>query len=202
MRRSFACAFVVFALVSSGCRSARSAGFWYGERAMVLRSGLAGILGGPLTGEEQATIERESMAEVRRAFAGLNIEITASPQAFWRVQVVPTLGRRGALPASGASVALGMLGGSGAIGFDIVALNAARYARPGAPRQEIVDGIGRGIGRVAIHELGHQILGTAAMHDETDRDSYEYPSPERASQYYGRLHWTLAWHLLQQKLGA
>jgi hypothetical protein len=65
----------------------------------------------------------------------------------------------------------------------------------------MIEGIGRGIGRVAAHEFAHQILGSAAMHNATDQYSYEYPSPDRASQYYGELHWTIARPLLQRKLG-
>lgn len=59
---------------------------------------------------------------------------------------------------------------------------------------------GRGIGRVAAHEFGHQILGTGLVHNTDDENSYEYPSPDRAAQYYGELHWTTARPLLEQKL--
>jgi len=38
------------------------------------------------------------------------------------------------------------------------------------------------------------------MHNRTDENSYEYPSPDRASQYYGELHWTTARPILEQKL--
>ena len=33
-----------------------------------------------------------------------------------------------------------------------------------------------------------QILGANAVHNDADPDSYEYGSPDRASQYYGELH--------------
>lgn len=82
-----------------------------------------------------------------------------------------------------------------------MALKAIRYAPPDASRQTMIDGIGRGIGRVAAHEFAHQILGAAAVHNNADEKSYEYPSPDRSAQYYGELHWTTAWPLLQQKLG-
>lgn len=68
-------------------------------------------------------------------------------------------------------------------------------------RRPTDEGIGRGIGRVAAHEFAHLILGAAAVHNDLDEDSYEYPSPDRASQHYGQLHWTTAWPLLRQKLG-
>jgi len=60
--------------------------------------------------------------------------------------------------------------------------------------------IGRGIGHVAVHEFAHQILNTSAVHNKEDEHSYEYPSPDRSSQYYGDLHWTTARPFLEQKL--
>ncbi len=71
-----------------------------------------------------------------------------------------------ALPRAGESLALGILGGTGAIGLDTVALNAIQYAPAEASRQAVLDGIGRGIGRVAVHELVHQILGAASAHND------------------------------------
>jgi hypothetical protein len=149
----------------------------------------------PLTADEVASIHQRSRAELEHAFSGLRIRVAEDRTAFWRVQVVASLPARAhqALPKAGESIALGMLGGNGAIGFDVVALNAIRYAPAGASRQTIVEGIGRGVGRVAIHEFAHQILGATDMHDTADRGSYEYPSPDRPSQYYGDLHWTAAW---------
>ena len=40
------------------------------------------------------------------------------------------------------------------------------------------------------------------MHSRDDRDSFEYFSSDRASQYYGDLHWAGAWPLLATKVGA
>jgi len=65
----------------------------------------------------------------------------------------------------------------------------------------MIEGIGRGVGRVAAHEFAHEILGAVPLHNNLDESSYEYPSPNRAAQYYGELHWTTAGPLLRQKLG-
>src|SRR5262245_12005898 len=157
-----------------------------------------------LSAEETAQIQGLARAELERAFSGLRVSVTANQMSFWRVQVVASLptSRNQSLPKAGESLALGMLGGTGAVGFDVVAASAIRYAPQGASRQAIVDGIGRGIGRVAVHEFAHQMmLGIADLHDSEDENSYEYASPERASQYYGDLHWTKAWPLLQSKFG-
>jgi hypothetical protein len=99
-------------------------------------------------------------------------------------------------------VPLGSFGGIGAVDFRLVEAFALRYAPAGASREAVLEGIGRGVGRVAVHELAHQIAGVAAaVHDAADDHAYEYPSPERASQYYGELHWTIARPLLEQRLG-
>ena len=203
-------ALVVFSSVV-GCvkGSAPTAGFWFEDASFSLPADAATTLGGPLQPRERALIERVSRAELERAFAGL------------RIAIVPTsrrvLARRGPAksaaqraiaragespPRAGESLALGSLGGAGGVDFTFVAILAVRYAPPGAPRQAILEGIGRGIGRVAVHELAHQILGAAAgVHDRDDGNSYEYHRPDRASRSYGELHWTIAWPHLHERLG-
>lgn len=193
---------LIAAACSSARQASRTAGFWFEPDACVIPEGAAAAFA-PLTGGEVVLIQQRSRAELEHAFSGLRIHIVDDRNGFWRVQIVASLPARSqqALPKAGESVALGMLGGTGAVGFDVVALNAIRYAPAGASRQTIVEGIGRGVGRVAVHEFAHQILGAADMHDAADQESYEYPSPDRPSQYYGELHWTAAWPLLQKRLG-
>ena len=86
----------------------------------------------------------------------------------------------------------------------ILAHNAIEYAPPDATRPQVVEGIGRGIGRAAVHELAHQALGgdnLAHLDNRTDRTSYEYANADRQEQYYGELRWTTAWAVLEQKFG-
>jgi len=78
---------------------------------------------------------------------------------------------------------------------------AMAHAPAGTTREQLVAGIGRGVGRVAVHELAHGILGAGAMDNRTDDHSYEYFTHNRESQYYGELHWGPARPLLQQKIG-
>ena len=50
----------------------------------------------------------------------------------------------------------------------------------------MIDGIGRGIGRAAVHELAHQALGLenlAYIDNRTDENSYEYGNADRPAQY-------------------
>jgi hypothetical protein len=186
-------------VLGCGSRTA-TAGFWYGDDTFALPAYAAEKLGGLLTGAELESIKRTSRSEVERAFAGMKVSITDHHDAFWRVEVVRTLRGRGPLPSAGESMPHGFLGGSGGVSFELVALKAIQYAPAGAARQTIVDGIGRGIGRVAAHELAHQMINAAETHNPRDENSYEYPSPDRAAQYYGDLRWTTARPLLEQRL--
>jgi len=191
------------ALTAPGCRTpipAATAGFYYEDAPFALPAPLARQLGGLLTSRELEAIRRISRAEVERAFSGLRIRLSGNRGAFWRVEVVRSLRGRGALPNAGESVPLGFMGGSGAVSFDLVAFKAIQYAPAGASRQTIIEGIGRGIGRVAAHEFAHQISNGGAVHNQADENSYEYPSPDRAAQYYGELHWSTARPLLEEKL--
>jgi hypothetical protein len=188
-------------VVAAGCaRRTPGAGFWYSDKALALPEHATERLGGPLTDDERASIETISRNEVERAFQGLNIRVSDNPSAFWRVDVVESLPRRGPLPNAGESMSLGWMGGAGAVSFELVALKAVQYAPDGASRGAIVEAIGRGIGHVAVHEFAHQILNTSAVHNKDDERSYEYPSPDRSAQYYGDLHWTTARPLLEQTL--
>jgi hypothetical protein len=190
------------ALAGLGCSTSTiaTAGFWYEDSSLALPADAAEKLGGLLTEPELESIKQISRTELGHAFAGLRIHVTDDRRAFWRVEVVRSLGGHGPLPDAGESRSFGWLGGSGGVSFDLVTLEAIRYAPEGASRQRIIEGIGQGIGRVAAHELAHQILNAGAMHNDADENSYEYPSPDRASQYYGELHWTTARPFLERRL--
>jgi hypothetical protein len=185
-------------------------GFWWADTPLLLSADDARKVGGPLTADELRSIEAISRHEVRRAYAGLRISITDRRQAFWRVAVVGaplTVTRnRTTYPFSfaGQSRVFGPLGGSGSVAFAILAHNAIEHAPPGASRQQILEGIGKGVGRAAVHEFAHQALGLdnlSFLDNRTDPDSYEYGNADRRSQYYGELRWTTAWPVLREKFG-
>jgi hypothetical protein len=191
---AFACRVVDFPLPE--------AGFWYESDAFVLSPSTTSRLGAPIDATERARIELVSRSEIERAFKGLRIALTSKADVFWRVSVVQSIPVRTKLqgPAAGESLPMGVLGGVGSVGFDLVAVKAIDYGSPDASRAALIDGIGRGVGRVAVHEFAHQILGLAFAHNDDDPNSYEFGRPDR-SQYYGELHWTTAWPLLQERLG-
>ena len=185
------------------------AGFWWDDAAPFLLSADDALkIGGPVTTDELTRLQQISRAEVRRAYAGLRINVTENRGAFWRVAVVgtpagsPTF--RYPFAAAGESHVFGPLGSWGSVGFLILAHNAIEYAPRGASRDEVVTGIGRGIGRAAVHEFAHQALGldnVSYIDNRTDATSYEYGNADRPEQYYGELRWTTAWPVLKEKFG-
>ena len=162
-------------------------------------------LGGPFTPEEMGAIRAAARAEVEHAFAGLRVKVVDTPRAFWRVRVLPTVQvrrNRRSFGTAGASYGFGMLGGAGFVNFTALAVNAVRYAPPGTTRAGIVEAIGRGIGRSAVHEFAHMMAPDVPIHDTPDPDSYEESNTARFSQYYGEMRWATAWPALRQRLGA
>ena len=77
------------------------------------------------------------------------------------------------------------LGGQGAVSFSWLAGSALGYAPEDATRSDLLDAIGRGIGRSAIHEFTHLFLPKEAIHGSRDIRSYDYHSATRREQYFG-----------------
>jgi hypothetical protein len=99
---------------------------------------------------------------------------------------------------AGASYGFPGLGGWGEVSFQFLAGGALAFAEAEAPRETIVEAIGRGIGRSAVHELAHQLLPRTSIHS-ADRNSYEFDSASRREHYYGEMHWDLALPLLRDR---
>jgi hypothetical protein len=173
------------------------AGFWFEHVTFE-----SARLGGSLTGAEVATIESVARAELREAFTGLAIAISARRDARYTlgvVQEVRDLRFKRPVGVAGQSRGIAGLGGSGRVSFDFLANGAMAWAPDDADRAALVAAIGRGIGRTAVHEFTHQLLPTAPIHDSRDDQSYEYQSAARRAQYFGPMRWDLALPLLQRR---
>lgn len=159
-------------------------------------------IGGPLLPDERQRIRDLAFSALEEAYAGLRVQVEGTPGGTYRVRVLQDFPARPG-PANPVGVArpMGLFGGEAAVSFRGSAAQAMHHAPPGALRTTIVDGIGRGIGRTAAHELAHLILFGEAVPASKDPRSYEYESPDRADQYYGTLHWDTAWPLLIRRLG-
>ncbi len=184
-------------------RTGVNVGFWYEEFPYTFSEPVTAALGGPLTVPEVEAIKRTSREELTRAFSGLRVTVTERREAPWTVRVQLALERRKGqkLPNAGETFAMGPLGARSLVDFTEVLMAAIAHAPAGTTRQQLVAGIGRGVGRVAVHELAHGILGAGAMDNQTDDHSYEYFTHNRPSQYFGELHWTRAWPVLVERVG-
>jgi hypothetical protein len=160
-------------------------------------------LGEPLSMPEYARIDQVAREEIARAFKDFDVAVTANRNARFKVEVIAKLRdwrlqRPGTY--AGESRAVAGFGGSGAVNFEYVANGAMVFAPDDAGRAEIVDALGRGVGRVAIHEFLHQLLPKLAIHDSKDPNSYEGNSPALIEGYFGDLHWDIARPWLDARL--
>jgi hypothetical protein len=174
--------------------------FWFDTISDDARTTLPDRLPDGVSPEDMRLIEAASREEIVRAFRGYPIAIVERVAAHYRVRVVDSL--NGPYGGSAESYALPGFGGHGFVSFRALAHGAIVHAPPDADRQEIVAAIGRGIGRAAVHEFTHQILGRQARIDESkDVQSYEYGSATRREQYYGQMRWDIAEPLLRERFG-
>lgn len=194
---------VLCVVLYRGARAGVDVGFWYEEFPFTFSASVTEALGGPLTLSEIDSIRHISRDELTRAFSGLKVSFTDSRQARLTVVVQLSIQRRKGqrLPNAGETFAMGPFGARSVIDFTEVLMAAMAHAPAGTTRQQLVAGIGRGVGRVAVHELAHGILGAGAMDNQTDDHSYEYFTHNRPSQYYGELHWARAWPVLVERVG-
>jgi hypothetical protein len=174
------------------------AGFWFEK--VEFRSV---VLGGALTADDLGAIERVARAELVGAYAGLPIRITDRRDATFRVRVIQAVldrRMRGTWNVAGEAFAVPGLGGHASVSFEFLANGAVAASPRSATRDEVLQAIGRGIGRTAAHELAHALLPQAPIHDSQDVRSYEYDSAARREQYFGEMHWALARPLLEARL--
>jgi hypothetical protein len=160
-------------------------------------------IGDPITSVEFGTIDRVARAEIANAFADYDVTITSNHEARFKVVVLKEL-RDQRLTRSGANAgesrAVAGFGGSGAVNFEYVANGAMVFSPEHADRSAVIEALGRGIGRVAIHEFLHQLLPKAPLHDSKDIHSYEGNTPAIVEGYFGDLHWDIAAPWLQRRL--
>lgn len=157
-------------------------------------------LSAPLTSADLLAIESAARRELQVAFEHTRLQFTDSPKPAFRVRVVPQPEHGRSFPAAGESRAFGGIRGNGIVNFNIVALGALAYADRTSDREALIHAIGRGVGRTAVHEFAHQILGPADMDGTADRLSYEH-GDLRAEHFYEQLHWGPAAARLQQRIG-
>jgi hypothetical protein len=190
--------FLIVALAAAGTLDCRTigasrpmdAGFWFEDVSYDLIGS-----GGPLTRAEIAKIDTAAREEIARAFAGIGVRFSNRRDARYVITVVQhvyDLRVRRTREVFGNARAMRGLGGRGSVNFYAVASGAAAFAPADATRQDVIAGIGRGVGRVAIHEFTHLFLPKLPIDQVEDPLSFEYGHAARREQYYGELHWSVA----------
>jgi hypothetical protein len=152
-------------------------------------------LGDPITVSEFAIIDKVARGEIENAFKEFDVTVTANRNARFKVEVVPTLkDQRLVRPGTyaGESRAVAGFGGAGAVSFDYVANGAMVFAPDDSSRADVIEALGRGLGRVAIHEFTHQLLPKQPIDGSHDINSYEGNTAAVIEGYYGDLHWSIA----------
>ena len=160
-------------------------------------------IGGPITATEFAIIDKVARGEIEKAFKEFDVTVTANRHARFKVEVVPTLkDQRLVRPGTyaGESRAVAGFGGAGAVSFDYVANGAMVFAPDDASRADVIEALGRGLGRVAIHEFTHQLLPKQPIDGSHDINSYEGNTAAVIEGYYGDLHWSIARPWLDARL--
>jgi hypothetical protein len=174
--------------------------FWFEPISVEARSTLPVRLQGTVSAEDMRAIETISREEIVRAFEEYPVTVAGRTPALYHVRV--TDGFDSKMGGSAESYVLPGMGGQGFVSFRSLAFGAVHYAPPDADRSQMIAAIGRGIGRAAVHEFTHQLLGRSAPIDSsTDTQSYEYGSTDRPEQYYGPMRWELAEPLLRRRFG-
>jgi hypothetical protein len=196
---SCAAAFALF--VMSSRPEAVSLAFWFERISEDARTTLPERLTGGISPDEMKLIETISREEIVAAFTEYPVSVVGREAGLYHVRVVDSM--QSSMGGSAESYVLPGLGGQGYINFRSLAHGAVEYAPSDAERHDIISAVGRGIGRAAVHEFTHQILGRdAPIHASTDVQSYEYGSALRREQYYGAMRWDIAAPMLRRKLGS
>lgn len=161
-------------------------------------------LGDPISPQELTTIEAVAREQLIAAFEGFDVMVSDNRRARYRVRVVQRLREerfRREANVAGESRGMAGFGGSGAVSFEYLASGAVVFAPEMASRAEVTEALGRGIGRVAIHEFLHQLLPKAPIHDSRDARSYEGNSPALREGYFEDLRWGIAEPWLEKRIG-
>lgn len=190
---------IALAVMASSCEKRGVVlGFWFDDVSFE-----SPVLGGRLSPADLRVIENVARAELAAAFRDLDIALTDSRNARYRVRVVQDVFGNPMVRKSsvaGESRSIPLIGAFGSVNFTYFASGALVFAPAGTSRAELLAAIGRGLGRGAAHEFAHQLIN-GDLHATRDRGSYEYFAASRVEQFYGPMHWDLAGPLLKKKFG-
>ncbi len=152
------------------------------------------VAGDALTTPEQERLKDVALATLRAAFEPFDVRFaeTAAGDRAITIEDTPyggmaTFGAAGmTYPASMvSSVRFDVLGNAVLATVHCPSIDGCRSTTRGA----LIDGLGRGVGATAGHELGHQ-AGLGFSHDSRCDDCYDGGSSLSHAHFFGAKHWS------------
>jgi hypothetical protein len=187
MTRPFVAAAILFAM--SSCRSTPEP-----LRVAVTFANTWRVGGDELTAEERSRLARAALDAMRAAFSGFDVVIAEAPSGARLIRVEDTAPVR--MPFFGAAGVTYPAARTSSVRFDILANLelAVVHCRDLAhcatmPRGALVDGLGRGVGATAAHELGHQAGFGFALDSRCD-DCYDGDTSTSYAHFFSQKHWS------------
>ena len=152
------------------------------------------VRGQTLTADEQSRIKRTALATLREAFRDFAVQFAEDDTAARKIRIEDTpYGRMLNFGASGMTYPVALVS---SVRFDVLANNVLAAAGcetldrcAAKTRHELVDGLGRGVGATAAHELGHQAGFRFALDSRCD-DCYDGKSSTSYAHFFAAKHWS------------
>ncbi|HKB09592.1 MAG TPA: hypothetical protein VKD69_03020 [Vicinamibacterales bacterium] len=149
--------------------------------------------GEALSAGEQALVRRAAVDAMRAAFQGFDVRIAEGSTGARTVRVEDTPYGRLNFGAAGVTYPAAYVS---SVRFDVLAnlelaaVQCRDFAHcPAMPRQRLVEGLGRGVGATAAHELGHQ-AGLRFGLDSRCADCFDSRNSASFEHFFGPLHWS------------
>lgn len=182
-------------LVATSCRPARQP-----IRVVVAFENAWTCGGTGVSASEQALVKRTALQTLRRAYQGFRVEFSerhpASDVSGRVIKVEDTPYSRPPLLSLGAAGMTFPTTLVSSVRFDVLcaaALSAARCSSAARcetkTREQLLEGLGRGVGATAAHELGHQAGFEFAIHSSCE-DCYDGRSAATVVHFFGVKHWS------------
>ena len=150
--------------------------------------------GDELRAEERSRLAGAALDAMRAAFSGFDVVITEAPSGARLIRVEDTPPVRTTF--FGAAGVTYPAAHTSSVRFDVLAnlelavVHCRDLSHCAAmPRAALVDGLGRGVGATAAHELGHQAGFRFALDSRCD-DCYDGRASTSYAHFFGRKHWS------------
>ncbi len=153
------------------------------------------IAGERLTADEQRSVRDAAVRTLHEAFAGFDVEIVEAERGAPHKILVEDTPYSAPMYFSGVGVTLptttvSSVRADGLLGAELSVIGCESVTRCGAKtRQELLIGLGVGIGATAAHELGHQRGLDFTRHAACD-DCYDSARSTSYTHFFGRKRWS------------